>query len=57
MRISQAYFTMVLVDKQGMDRERYIDPVTSDELFSYIDTYMLSTEERERMENNRDHCD
>ncbi|KAK1163139.1 sushi repeat-containing protein SRPX2-like isoform X1 [Acipenser oxyrinchus oxyrinchus] len=57
MRISQAYFTMVLVDKQGMDRERYIDPVTSDELFSYIDTYMLSTEERKRMENNRDHCD
>ncbi|MGH0166656.1 UNVERIFIED_CONTAM: hypothetical protein FKN15_051283 [Acipenser sinensis] len=57
MRISQAYFTMVLVDKQGMDRERYIDPVTSDEIFSYIDTYMLSTEERERMESNRDHCD
>ncbi|KAG2464183.1 SRPX2 protein, partial [Polypterus senegalus] len=53
--ISRTYFSIVLVDKHGVDRERYIDPVTSNELFSYIDTYLLSPKERERLED-RDLC-
>ncbi|XP_028671726.2 sushi repeat-containing protein SRPX2 [Erpetoichthys calabaricus] len=53
--ISRTYFSIVLVDKHGVDRERYIDPVTSNELFSYIDTYLLSPKEREQLED-RDLC-
>ncbi|MBN3309138.1 SRPX2 protein, partial [Amia calva] len=57
LRISRAYFTMVLLDKQGIDRERFISPTTSDELYSFIDDYLLDEEERERLEKYRDYCD
>ncbi|XP_077434231.1 sushi repeat-containing protein SRPX2 [Vanacampus margaritifer] len=56
-RISQQYFSMVLVDKLGLDRERFINPVASEELFSYIDSFLLDEEEREKLELHRDFCD
>ena len=48
---------MLLLDELGMDRERFIYPMASDELFSYIDSFMLEEEERERLELHRDFCD
>ncbi|KAM9849904.1 sushi repeat-containing protein SRPX2 [Aulostomus maculatus] len=56
-RISRSYFSMVLLDKLGLDRERFITPMASEELFSYIDSFLLDEEERERLELNRDFCD
>lgn len=56
-RISRSYFSMVLLDDRGLDRERFIMPVASDELFSYIDAFLLDEEERERLELHRDFCD
>ncbi|XP_042275886.1 sushi repeat-containing protein SRPX2 [Thunnus maccoyii] len=56
-RISRSYFSMVLLDKHGLDRERFIIPMASDELFSYIDSFLLNEEERERLELHRDFCD
>lgn len=56
-RISRSYFSMVLLDKLGLDRERFIMPVSADELFSYIDSFLLEEEERERLELRRDFCD
>ncbi|KAM3867012.1 sushi repeat-containing protein SRPX2 [Diretmus argenteus] len=56
-RITRSYFSMVLLDKHGVDRERFITTITSDELFSYIDNFLLDEEERERLELHRDYCD
>ncbi|XP_044061007.1 sushi repeat-containing protein SRPX2 [Siniperca chuatsi] len=56
-RLSRSYFSMVLLDKLGLDRERFITPMASDELFSYIDSFLLDEEERERLELHRDFCD
>ncbi|XP_026213542.1 sushi repeat-containing protein SRPX2 [Anabas testudineus] len=56
-RISRFYFSMVLLDKLGVDRERFITPMASEDLFSYIDSSLLDEEERERMELHRDFCD
>ncbi|XP_038145488.1 sushi repeat-containing protein SRPX2 [Cyprinodon tularosa] len=56
-RISRSYFSMVLLDKLGVDRERFIVPVSSDELFSYIDSFLLEEEEREKLELHKDFCD
>ncbi|XP_057706123.1 sushi repeat-containing protein SRPX2 [Corythoichthys intestinalis] len=56
-RISRQYFSMVLVDKMGLDRERFINPIASEELFSYIDSFVLDEEEREKLELHRDFCD
>ncbi|XP_077589727.1 sushi repeat-containing protein SRPX2 [Stigmatopora nigra] len=55
-RISRQYFSMVLVDKMGSDRERFINPVSSEELFAYIDGFVLDLEEREKLELHRDFC-
>ncbi|KAJ0002861.1 hypothetical protein NQD34_008010 [Periophthalmus magnuspinnatus] len=55
-RISRSYFSMVLLDELGLDRERFITPVSSDELFSYIDAFVLNEEERERLEKHRNLC-
>lgn len=57
LRISRSYFSMVLLDEHGVDHERFIDPTTSDELYSFIDTYLMEEEERERLEKKRDYCD
>uniref|UniRef100_A0A3Q4HWI8 Sushi-repeat containing protein X-linked 2 n=1 Tax=Neolamprologus brichardi TaxID=32507 RepID=A0A3Q4HWI8_NEOBR len=56
-RISRSYFSMVLLDELGLDRERFISPVGSDELFSYIDSFLLDEEEREKLELRSDFCD
>ncbi|XP_053284734.1 sushi repeat-containing protein SRPX2 [Pleuronectes platessa] len=56
-RISRSYFSMLLLDKLGLDRERFISPMASDELFSYIDGFLLDEEEREKLELHRDFCD
>ncbi|XP_051870327.1 sushi repeat-containing protein SRPX [Pristis pectinata] len=45
LRISQSSFNMVLIDKYGMDKERYPFPVTAAELFTLIDTFALRKEE------------
>lgn len=55
--ISTAYFTMVLLDEFGVDRERFVNPTTSDELYTYVDEFLLTEEELERLEMNRDFCD
>ncbi|XP_051945190.1 sushi repeat-containing protein SRPX2-like isoform X1 [Xyrauchen texanus] len=57
LHISTAYFTMVLLDEYGVDRERFVHPTTSDELYTYIEEYLLTEEERERLEMNRNFCD
>ncbi|XP_068596606.1 sushi repeat-containing protein SRPX2 [Brachionichthys hirsutus] len=56
-RISRSYFSMVLLDDLGVDRERFITPVASDELSAFIDSFMLDEEERERLEVNGDFCE
>lgn len=48
-RISRSYFNMVLLDKDGLDHERFLTSTTSDELFSYIDN-LLNEVERRRLE-------
>ncbi|XP_061090894.1 sushi repeat-containing protein SRPX2-like [Conger conger] len=56
LRISKAYFSMVLLDKRGVDRERLMDPITSEELYSLIDTFLLDDEERKHIEKYRNYC-
>lgn len=48
---------MVLLDERGVDRERFITPTSSEELFSHIEDYLLDEEERERLELHKDFCD
>lgn len=48
---------MVLLDERGADRERFITPLSPEELFAYVDDFLLDEEERERLELNRDFCD
>lgn len=36
---------MVLIDKQGMDKQRYPFPITAAELFTTIDTFPLRKDE------------
>ncbi|XP_072837083.2 sushi repeat-containing protein SRPX2 isoform X2 [Pogona vitticeps] len=57
LHMSRYRFNVVLLDKDGGDRERYIQPVTPDELFSFIDTYLLSSQEQLQREQNRDGCE
>lgn len=56
-KISRSYFSMVLLDERGADRERFITPLSPEELFAYTDDFLLNEEERERLELNRDVCD
>ncbi|KAG8448377.1 hypothetical protein GDO86_015460 [Hymenochirus boettgeri] len=56
LRISRTYFNMVLLDKYGVDRERYVQPSTSEEIFTFMDTYLLSSQEMDQLEANRDNC-
>ncbi|KAK3536077.1 hypothetical protein QTP70_026938 [Hemibagrus guttatus] len=57
LQITSSYFNVVLLDELGVDRERFINPTTSDELYTYIEEYLLTEEERERLQLNRDLCD
>ncbi|XP_053329737.1 sushi repeat-containing protein SRPX2 [Spea bombifrons] len=56
LRISRSYFNMVLIDKYGVDRERYVEPTTSDEIFTFIDTYLLSPREITQLDAERENC-
>ncbi|XP_026999442.2 sushi repeat-containing protein SRPX [Tachysurus fulvidraco] len=45
LQLSQNSFSLVLLDKQGVDKQRYTYPVTAAEIFTIIDTFPLRTEE------------
>ena len=55
--LTRSYFNMVLIDKQGIDRERYMEPVTPEEIFTFSDDYLLSNEELIQRREQRDMCD
>ncbi|XP_039186257.1 sushi repeat-containing protein SRPX2 isoform X2 [Crotalus tigris] len=57
LHLTHSRFNVVLIDKYGVDRDRYIQPVTPDELFSFVDMYLLSTQEQLQKEQNRDMCE
>ncbi|XP_054852439.1 sushi repeat-containing protein SRPX2 isoform X3 [Eublepharis macularius] len=57
LHITRSRFNMVFVGKDGVDRDRYIQPVTPEELFSFVDTYLLSSQEQLQREQNRDMCE
>lgn len=55
--LTRSYFNMVLIDKQGIDRERYMEPVTPEEIFTFIDDYLLSDQELTQRREQRDMCE
>lgn len=55
--LTRSYFNMVLIDKQGIDRERYMEPVTPEEIFTFIDDYLLSNQELTQRREQRDLCE
>ncbi|XP_049622879.1 sushi repeat-containing protein SRPX2 [Suncus etruscus] len=55
--LTRSYFNMVLVDKQGTDRERYMEPITPEEIFTFIDDYLLSDQELKRRLEQSDFCE
>ncbi|NXT37866.1 SRPX2 protein, partial [Pelecanoides urinatrix] len=57
LHLTRSHFNTVLLDKAGIDRERYISPVSPDELFVFIDTYLLSEREAARREQSGDPCE
>ncbi|XP_075428910.1 sushi repeat-containing protein SRPX2 [Ascaphus truei] len=57
LHISRFYFNMVLIDKHGVDRERFMEPTTSDEIFTFIDIYLLSHQEITRQAGSKDTCE
>lgn len=57
LHLTRSHFNAVLLDKAGTDRERYINPVSPDELFVFIDTYLLSEREAARREQGGDPCE
>ncbi|XP_063289409.1 sushi repeat-containing protein SRPX2 [Pelobates fuscus] len=57
LHMTRSYFNMVLLDKYGVDRERYREPIGSDEIFTYIDTYLLSSQEMTQLEAKRENCE
>lgn len=54
--LSDRHFDVVLIDKYGTDRERYIQPVTPSELFSFIDENILRADERAARRQKEDFC-
>ncbi|XP_058010538.1 sushi repeat-containing protein SRPX2 isoform X5 [Ahaetulla prasina] len=57
LHLSHSRFNVVLIDKDGVDRDRYIQPVTPDELFAFVDMYLLSPQEQLQQAQNRDMCE
>lgn len=57
LHLTRSHFNAVLMDKAGTDRERYISPVSPDELFVFIDTYLLSEREAARRAQSGDPCE
>ncbi|XP_043913452.1 sushi repeat-containing protein SRPX2 isoform X2 [Protopterus annectens] len=56
-RLSRSRFSIILVDKLGLDRERYIYPVTPEELFTYIDNYMLEGQDSQLNSPDSNACE
>ncbi|XP_056665285.1 sushi repeat-containing protein SRPX2 isoform X2 [Monodelphis domestica] len=52
--LTRSYFNMVLIDKLGVDRERYMEPVTPEEIFTFIDDYLLSNQELDQRRKQQD---
>ncbi|NXX83836.1 SRPX2 protein, partial [Urocolius indicus] len=57
LHLTRSHFNAVLLDKAGADRERYISPVNPDELFVFIDTYLLGEREAARRVQSGDPCE
>uniref|UniRef100_A0A8C0EMX0 Sushi repeat-containing protein SRPX2 n=1 Tax=Bubo bubo TaxID=30461 RepID=A0A8C0EMX0_BUBBB len=57
LHLTRSHFNAVLLDKAGADRERYISPINPDELFVFIDTYLLSEREAARRAQSGDPCE
>uniref|UniRef100_A0A8B9SZP8 Sushi repeat-containing protein SRPX2 n=1 Tax=Anas platyrhynchos TaxID=8839 RepID=A0A8B9SZP8_ANAPL len=57
LHLTRYHFNMVLLDKAGTDRERYILPISPDEIFDFIDTYLLSEQEAAQRAQSGDPCD
>ncbi|XP_062440292.1 sushi repeat-containing protein SRPX2 isoform X1 [Rhea pennata] len=57
LHLSRSLFNAVLLDKAGTDRERYILPVGPEELFDFIDTYLLSPQEVAQRAQSGDACE
>ncbi|NWY64962.1 SRPX2 protein, partial [Erithacus rubecula] len=57
LHLTRSHFNAVLLDKAGTDRERYIAPVSPDELFVFIDTFLLSEREAARRAQGGDPCE
>lgn len=57
LHLTRSHFNAVLLDKAGTDRERYISPISPDELFVFIDTYLLSEREAARRAQSGDPCE
>ncbi|XP_040428862.1 sushi repeat-containing protein SRPX2 isoform X2 [Cygnus olor] len=57
LHLTRSHFNMVLLDKAGTDRERYILPISPDEIFDFIDTYLLSEQEAAQRAQSGDPCD
>ncbi|NWI14663.1 SRPX2 protein, partial [Crypturellus soui] len=57
LHLTRSHFNMVLLDKSGTDRERYILPVSPDELFDFIDNYLLSQQETAQRAQSGDTCE
>ncbi|XP_035754480.1 sushi repeat-containing protein SRPX2, partial [Egretta garzetta] len=57
LHLTRSHFNAVLLDKAGAARERYISPVSPDELFVFIDTYLLSEREAARRAQSGDPCE
>uniref|UniRef100_A0A663MNZ0 Sushi repeat-containing protein SRPX2 n=1 Tax=Athene cunicularia TaxID=194338 RepID=A0A663MNZ0_ATHCN len=57
LHLTRSHFNAVLLDKAGADRERYISPINPDELFVFIDTYLLSEREAVRRAQSGDPCE
>ncbi|XP_042619765.1 sushi repeat-containing protein SRPX-like isoform X3 [Cyprinus carpio] len=56
LQLSQNSFNMVLLDKQGVDKQRYTFPITAAEIFTTIDTFPLRTEEATLQKEARQSC-
>lgn len=57
LHLTRSRFNAVLLDKAGTDRDRFISPASPEELFVFIDTYLLSEREAARRAQSGDPCE
>uniref|UniRef100_A0A8C7I3Z2 Sushi-repeat containing protein X-linked n=1 Tax=Oncorhynchus kisutch TaxID=8019 RepID=A0A8C7I3Z2_ONCKI len=55
LQISHNNFNMVMIDKQGLDRERYTYPITSAQIFTTIDTWQGRVDEMVQQQQEAGH--